>query len=280
MGDLLVAYARDQVRRGLRPATITTRRRILWSLERLVSPIEQATSDQIDEWLDSLRLSDRSRYTYLSAVASFFEFAVRRGVVETNPTVTIPRPRLPRLVPRPASPADVEHAITSAEPMMRAWLCLAAYMGLRCMEIAKLRREDILEDRDPPLLVIADGKGGRQDVLTLNMQAELALRGHGLPRNGPVFVRGDGRPFTPATVSRYSGRFLRSVGINATMHQLRHLFGTTMWQRTKDLRVTQEALRHADPRTTAGYTAFDRELASKTIRNLRLNGERQLTLSP
>lgn len=275
---VLAQFAQDQVRRGLRPATITTRRRILWSLERwLDGPLEHVTADQIEAWLDSRRLSSRSRYTYLSAVASFFEFAIRRGAVEKDPTKEIGRPRLPRLVPRPAAPEDVTYAIEQAEPMMAAWLSLATFQGLRCMEISKLRREDVQEHREPPLLVVSDGKGGRQDVMTLNAQVELALRDFGMPRHGFLFLTRDGTPYKPASVSRYIGKYLRGLGINATAHQLRHLFGTTMWQRTKDLRVTQETMRHADPRTTAGYTAYDRQEASRVVRGLRLGDERKLT---
>lgn len=275
--DLLGKYALDQSRRGLRPATIVTRRRILWSLERwLPAPIEQASIDEIEQWLDSLRLCTRSRYTYLSAVASFFEFACRQGAVDKNPTAGMARPRLPRLVPRPAEAADVEHAIANAEPMMRAWLCLAAYQGLRCMEIARLRREDVLEGREPPLLVVVDGKGGHQAVLTLNDQAELALREFGMRRAGYLFLTRDDRPYTPGSVSRYAGRYLRSVGVDATMHQLRHLFVSTVWARTKDMRVTQEAARHQDPKTTAGYSAYDQDVSVRVLRSLRL--VEQLTL--
>lgn len=272
-------FARDQTRRGLRPATIATRRRILWSLERSVDcPLVSVTADQIETWLDSLKLGIRSRYTYLSTVAAFFEYALRRGLRTDDPTREIVRPRLPRLVPRPATPEDVDYAIGNADPRMACWLCLATFQGFRCMEIAFLRREDVQEHRDPPLIVVADGKGGRQDVLTLNEQVELALRLYGLPRSGYVFTQRNGSPYTPGSVSRYIGKYLRSVGVEATAHRLRHLFGTTVWQQTKDLRLTQETMRHADPRTTAGYTAFDRQEASRVVRSLRLPRSQQKTL--
>jgi integrase/recombinase XerC len=277
--DLVAQFALDQSRRGLRPATITTRRRILWSLERsLDHPIETASLDEIERWLDSLKLSSRSRYTYLSTVAAFFEFACRHGAVLRNPTAGMGRPRLPRLVPRPAPAADVEYAIAHAEPMMKAWLCLAAYQGLRCYEIAHLRREDVLETHEPPLLVVADGKGGHQAVMTLNDQVELALREYGMRRSGYLFQTRDGNPYSPASVSRYAGKYLRSISVDATMHQLRHLFVSTVWARTKDMRVTQEMARHMDPKTTAGYSAFDKDEAQKVGRSLRLVQQQKLPL--
>lgn len=154
--------------------------------------------------------------------------------------------------------------------MMAAWISLATFQGLRCFEIGQLRREDIVDNREPPLLVIRDGKGGRQDILTLNEQVELTLRNYGMPRSGFFFLNRDGDPFKPATVSRYIAKFLRSLGIDATAHQLRHLFVSTVWAETKDLRITQEMARHADPKTTSGYAAFDREVASQVVRGLKL----------
>lgn len=233
---LLAEYGRDQTRRGLRPKTIATRRRILVSLEAgIEGPIERATTEQIERWLDSCRLARRSRYTYISAVASFFDFARRRGV-KRDPTAEIVRPRLSRLVPRPAVAEDIEYAIRLAEPQMAAWLCLCAFQGFRCCEIAVLQREHVLEDRDPPLLLIADGKGGHQAMLTLNEQVEKSLRNYGLPRAGYLFLSRDGDPFKPATIGRYISTYLRSLDIDATAHQLRHLFGTLLWSQTKDLR--------------------------------------------
>lgn len=278
---MLVAFAQDQTRRGLRPATITTRRRILWSLERhLPGPIELATSDEIEKWLDSLRLSSRSRYTYLSATASFFEFIRRRGVRPDDPTRDILRPRLNRLIPRPMTPADAGYAIANADAMMAAWLSLCAYQGLRCFEIAQLRREDVLDNREPPLLVVADGKGGRQDILTLNQQVELALHHYGMPRNGFLFVTRDGLPYKPASVSRYICKHMAGLGIDGGAHRLRHLFISAVWSQTKDLRVTQEVARHSDPKTTSGYAAFDSDLAAKVVRGLRLQRAGQLEHLP
>lgn len=274
--DALVAFDRDQRRRGLRDATIVSRRRVLRALEtHLGGPLLDADQDEIESWVYGLRLSDRSRYTYIGAVASFFEFARRRGLREDDPTRDIVRPRLKRLLPRPASPDDIAYAIGAAEPKMAAWLSLGVFQGLRCFEIAQVRREDLLLDQTPPKLVIANGKGGRQDIMSLNEAAELALRNYGLPRSGFLFIARTGQPYRPASVSSAISRYLRSIGIDATAHRLRHLFITSVWEQTHDLRVTQETARHSSPTTTAGYAAHDKDVASKVVRSLRLPGHRQ-----
>lgn len=41
------------------------------------------------------------------------------------------------------------------------------------------------------------------------------------------------------------------------MHSLRHWFGSSLYSRTRDLRMCQEMLGHSDPATTAAYCAFN-----------------------
>jgi site-specific recombinase XerC len=65
-------------------------------------------------------------------------------------------------------------------------------------------------------------------------------------------------------------QFLREAGVGATAHQLRHLFGSTTYANTRDLRTVQELLGHASPETTAIDTVFDLEAANEAVRGLTL----------
>ena len=269
---LSVQYGRDQERRGLSPGTIERRRRVLRSFRLYRDAcVVSATPDEVEAWLDSCRLTARSRYVYLSTLHGFYQWARRHELSDGNdPTEAILRPRLSRLIPRPMQDADLTTAISQADDRMRCWLTLAAFEGFRCKEIAELERQHVLEDRDPPLIAVAHGKGGHQAVLPLNPSTHLALRLYGMPRSGPVFTKGDGRPFLPGTVSTYMARYLHGLGIEATAHRARHWFGTRLWADTKDLRLVQEMMRHASPTTTAGYTAYDQSLAGAAVRALRV----------
>jgi site-specific recombinase XerD len=262
-------YSRDQQRRGLSPATITRRRLILRAFYLFHDEcLTTATTESVETWLDALRLSPRSRCTYLSALHGFYDFLRRTGVEVEDPTRDILRPRVPRLVPRPISDADLDVALTEADFRMRAWLTLAAFEGFRCKEIALLQRSAVMDDHDPPLISVDNGKGGHQAILPLNPLTHLALLTYGLPRHGYVFTMESGRPYKPGTISSYISRYLHGLGIDATAHRARHWFGTAVWAATKDLRVTQEMLRHSDPQTTAGYTAFDAVMASAAVMGL------------
>jgi site-specific recombinase XerD len=263
-------FLRDQIRRGLAARTMQERERTLNLLARFVddTPLVALQREDIELFLDSRPISKRTRGTYLSHLHAFYAWCVDEAWITTDPTVRITRPRMPRVVPRPIGDDDLRLALRVAPPRMRAWLCLAAYEGLRCKEIAGLCREDILDQRDPPLLRIWAGKGDHQAVLPLNPETASALRAFGLPSRGNVFRNRWGHPLAPKSVSVMANRYLHELGLEATMHQLRHWFGTAVWALTKDMRVTQEMMRHASPATTAGYAAFDWDSATGAIAQL------------
>jgi integrase len=163
-------------------------------------------------------------------------------------------PRLPRLLPRPMTADDLAHAMNHADQRMRVWLALGAFQGLRAGEVAHLRREDILEREDPPMLRVVQGKGAKDRVLPLNRRVEEELRAYGLPASGFVFRLNDGRPISPRTLSVYANRFLHELGIASSFHTLRHRFGTRFFQTTHDIRATQEAMGHAALSSVMIYT--------------------------
>jgi integrase len=126
-------------------------------------------------------------------------------------------------------------------------------------EIAGLQRDDILERHEPPVLVVTAGKGDRERVVPLHPDVLAALRVFGMPKQGPVFIGSrTGAQLSPAAMSHAVGRYFRSLGIDATGHQLRHWFGTNVYRTSgKDLRATQELLGHSSPTTTAIYAAWN-----------------------
>jgi integrase len=79
---------------------------------------------------------------------------------------------------------------------------------------------------------------------------------------------------TSITLSEAACEYSPEIGIRATAHQLRHWFATNVFAIGHDLRLTQELLGHADPSTTAIYTAFDRGGASKAVMGLQIRKRR------
>lgn len=258
--DLLTRFATAQARRGLRAGTISDRDRLLRRFLHDVNPYE-ATPGDVEQWLDARRLTNKSRATYLSNLGPFFAWLAAEGERPDNPVDKIARPRLPRLLPRPAPDYDLRVGLEQANPRMRCWLLLAAYEGLRCFEIAALRREDVLDGQEPPLLRLSDAKGGHQRVLPLNPLVLDALRAYGMPNRGPLFRytqrRKAGAQITAHAVSDYINDHLRRCRAASTAHQFRHQFGSACYRETRDVFLVQTLMGHADPRSTAGYVAIN-----------------------
>lgn len=265
--ELLDKFATSQRRLGLRANTIEQRdrfmRRFLIELD-----VMEATAADIEDWLDRQPgrgpngISAKTRSTYLSYLSVFYEWLFDQARRDENPVRKIGRPRVPRRLPRPAATADLALVLEPASLMMKAWLLLATYEGLRCCEIAGLRREDVLDTRAAPLLMVGESaKGGSDGALPLNPAVLGALQAYGMPASGPVFLNEAGKPFTANAVSKRIRAHMLRCGVSATAHRWRHTYGSEVYRLTRDLRLTQELMRHRDPSTTAGYVAINPAVA-------------------
>ena len=221
----------------------------------------------IEDFLDSRRLGARATYNYLSCFSTFYRWAVRGELVAANPAEDIDRPRLRRQLPRPVSDEQLELALTSADRERRAWITLMAYAGLRCSEVARLERRDLVAVRGASFLHVV-GKGGHERAVPAHPMV-LAVMSGAWQRTGPMFRRDDGSPWTAGAVSRRVGDLHRAIGIDASAHQYRHWFGTNTYASSDgDLLVVQDLLGHASITTTTIYTAFSKAAATDAVEGL------------
>lgn len=266
------AFGRYQHKRNLSPSTIRHRRFRLQALARHLDPIDllDATPKQIDRWLDKsnapIGLSPQTRYTYIALLAAFYTWAVKERLIRRDPTEELIRPKLPERVPRPWNPADVAGAIMLADDRMRCWLLLAWFEGCRVMEMAALRVEEIHGGN-----LLLHGKGNKERVVPLHPEVKRALHAFGLPRAGYVFRRRDGLPLKPSTISRYVGKYLRSVGVDATAHMGRHRYGTDLYELSDgDLLMVAELMGHANVQTTKQYAQWAKGRATEMVGRMAL----------
>lgn len=257
--------------RNLRLSYVDTRRRTITQLSReLDMTVEDATESDFGEWYQrvSERMVPEARAVYLSHVQCYFRWLVVEKILEKDPTIRLVRPRMKRRLPRPMNDAELGRAIATASPRVKPWLLLAAFEGMRAIEIAGLRVEDI--DMSADVIVVANGKGGKQRLLPLHPLVREALEPL-LGGRGYLFAHWSrpGPPH-PHNVSYAMNKHLRQQGITATAHAARHWFLTNVYRSSRDLRLTQELAGHASPTTTAGYAAWSPELAAGVVNGLQL----------
>ena len=163
---------------------------------------------------------------------------------------------------------DVKRALAEAPCTVAPILNLAVYAGLRACEIAQLRADDI--GADPPLIRVRESKGGGESTVPVSPVLASVLGRCPLPRAGWLFpARRGGGHVSRSRICQLANGYLRSLGIEHTLHTLRHAYGTAIYRATKDLRVTQELMRHRSVQSTVGYTKLDGEARQEALSSLR-----------
>lgn len=266
--ELLASHRREQERRGLSELSIRNRQSELVRFATFIAPtpILEATRHDVLAWLDSRPLTHDSWRNALVHLRGFYRWALDEEYLEALPTARITPPRQRRGLPRPMPDADVARAIAAApSSVMRAWLLLGVFAGLRCCEIAGLEACDV---REEGTLLVRHGKGRKERAVPLHPEVVAALVALPMPVSGPLFPAPDGRPVAPYVVSQGMNRHLHRLGIASTAHTLRHSFATKVYRATRDLRLTQEMLGHSSVATTQIYAACDPATAAPAVHGL------------
>lgn len=253
--DVVAAWCAQMRRRGLSAGTIEARRRLLRRWWDHVDDVWSVDHLALEDWIDSLGMrAASSRYAVVSHLHAFYRWAMRAGITTNDPTLMVERPKLQQRLPRPIHPTDLALALFTGDAQMRAAIMLAATSGLRCCELARLRWDDV-HDGEARVL----GKGSKERVVPVHPMTIDVLEQ--LDRTS-VFVfdgwqtRSLAHPGLRA--SQLLNRHMRSLGISATAHSLRHYAGSEALQASGgDLRAVQELLGHASPATTSLYTKLD-----------------------
>lgn len=253
----IAEWATDMRSQNLSTRTINERLSMLDRAQRAGIDLLGADRDSLVRFLASNeKWKPATRRAYYSAFRAWYRWLRRTERRADDPTEHMTAPRVPRSRPHQIRNEDLDRVIaTCSRRRTRAMLTLAAYQGLRAHEIAKMRGDHIYGDT---LRVV--GKGGVDVAIPLHpLVAALAAEFPAKDYWFPSYATPD-KPISAKNVSTVVGQTLRRAGLDASAHTLRHWFGREMLRAGRgNLRVAQEALRHASPATTAIYTLIDQD---------------------
>lgn len=242
-----------------RPSSVRQR---LGTLRRLTlftgRPVLDLESDVLHSFVNQRSLGVEARAAAVSHLKGFYGWALDEGLLQKDPSHRLQRPHRERRIPRPMPDHCIGRALTLAENPIRQWLYLSAYAGLRACEIAQLRGGDFLLEQVPSILIIRESKGGSPSAVPVAAELRaVALELSRVP--GWCFPKPySDEHITASQVQKRANTFLHEIGIEETQHQARHWYGSHVYRATgRDLRATQEAMRHRSPVSTAGYTFID-----------------------
>ena len=155
-----------------------------------------------------------------------------------------------------------------------ALLRLMLDSGLRVSEALALKQRDL--DLETGRLMVRNGKGSKDRGLWINGETLQLLNRwirslNRSSQNGHIFITRDGgkmsRHYVLAMIYRLSKQ--AGLGKRAHPHMLRHSFATDLLRQTKNLRLVQKALGHANLSTTQIYTHIVDDELEEAMKGLR-----------
>ncbi len=209
--------------------------------------------------IDGRKVSMGRYLQYLSALKFLFRVTLGRPEVVAG----IPYPKVPRARPNVMTREEVARVFGAARtPFWRAYFMTAYAAGLRRMEVAGLRAQDI--DSQSGLIRIVNGKGGKAREVMLDPDLLRVLRAHwrhyALPGPWlfPARTKFDSWTDHPVNLNRASEVFRKTriaakISRPVTLHSLRHSFATHLLEDGGNVFVLQRVLGHYKLETTQGY---------------------------
>lgn len=288
--------------RGLSPNTEAAYRSDLRVLaERIAGPGERPALDRLTAGqlttaavrgvLADLARAGRapaSRNRVRSTTGSFCRWLVRRGLLETDPTLEIERPAQPRRLPV-ALPdtqlAAVLAAASTPDPAARrpwperdrALVAVLAGAGVRASELCGVDVADLTTEPDPSLRV--RGKGNKDRVVPLPHEVVAVINAY-LPSRGAAASDSQPALFLNSRSERLGRRSLDHLvaswftraGVpqpaGEAAHAFRHTYAVGLVANGAALPAVQELLGHTNLATTSVYLRATAAHLQETIRAL------------
>jgi len=273
MIDLFLNYLRYERNRS--EQTVLTYGKCLRYFERYFKGKEDnldwasVDADVIRSWMEDMM--DRgekatSVATGLSAVRSFYRFALARGLVKIDPAHHVQAPKKQKPLPQFVKEAQMDSLLDAScgdkykDVRARTIIILLYEAGLRRAELIGLDDDDV--DFSARQLKVT-GKRNKQRLIPFGEELANQLKSYMAIRDGQVeknsealFLGRDGLRISQSTVYNIVKEQLRQVSTlkKCSPHVLRHSFATAMLNHDAGLEGVRKLLGHESLETTEIYT--------------------------
>ena len=203
-----------------------------------------------------------TRVRKLSAIRKFFHFLKANNIIAGNPAETIESPIKEEKDPEVLFRNEYKALLFEASTNPRDYAILQVFLqtGLRVGELVNLKIDDI--DLDNKNLIVRQGKGRKDRTIPLEDQSTNALKNYLVFRASqiiiepePLFLAKNGTSMAVRTVRHTVHKYLEIAGIRkkASVHTLRHTFGSHKIDKGMSLPELQKLLGHKKMETTYKY---------------------------
>ena len=213
----------------------------------------------------------------LMDLRGFFKFLYEKEIISTNIAIFIPKDNYQKQAKLPSyyTEEEIEKLLKSVDrgnivgKRDYAILVLAAYLGLRASDIARLRFENLRWDKNT--IILRQYKTGKDITLPLLPVVGNALLDYiqyGRPKSDEQFIFllmiSPFLPVRPQTIAGIINRRFSNAGFKSTNrrhggHALRHSLVKELLDNKQSLPVISEVLGHKNTTSTRHYIRIDTE---------------------
>ena len=244
---------------------------------------ESVDSDIIRDWMESMMDKGDMASTVnssLSAVRSFFRFALSRGLVTHDPSYVVKGPKKQKPLPQFVREEEMNRLLDTPQMWEEGFAGLRARTiiimfyetGIRLAELIGL---DVTDVDFAARQIKVTGKRNKQRIIPFGAELEAVLREYITQRNDQLQVdqalvlSDKGKRMTRSQVEKIVKRHLSLTTTlkKRTPHVLRHSFATAMLNNGAGLEDVRLLLGHESVATTQIYTHTTFEQLKKVYEN-------------
>ena len=244
---------------------------------------ESVDSDIIRDWMESMMDKGDMASTVngsLSAVRSFFRFALSRGLVTHDPSYVVKGPKKQKPLPQFVREEEMNRLLDTPQMWEEGFAGLRARTiiimfyetGIRLAELIGL---DVTDVDFAAHQIKVTGKRNKQRIIPFGAELEAVLREYITQRNDQLQVdqalvlSDKGKRMTRSQVEKIVKRYLSLTTTlkKRTPHVLRHSFATAMLNNGAGLEDVRLLLGHESVATTQIYTHTTFEQLKKVYEN-------------
>ncbi len=213
-------------------------------------------------YLAGQNMTGVTRVRKLAAIRKFFAFLEVNTIIANNPANTVKGARREEKEPSVLYKEQYKALLFEASTSLRDYAIIMTFLqtGLRLSELANLKIDDI--DFENKLLIVRQGKGKRDRQIPLVDEEIKALQNYIHYRNTELIIDDDilflaknGTSLNVSTIKYIVAKYIKKAGIRkkASVHTLRHTFGTHKIDKGMSIATLQELMGHKKKETTLKY---------------------------
>ena len=247
--------------------------------KKRITEIKKIDTSQYISYLFSQNLKSTSVNRKISSLKTFFNFLLKKKLINANPFADQIMPKKPISLPKSISEDDVVKLLNAPKLDSliglrdKAMLELLYASGVRISELVNIKFSDLDLERN---IIKVFGKGSKERLVPFGEDAAQSISAYIYERKKNkdiasikyIFLSNRGSKISRHAFWHRLKEYCLEIGLKRDIspHSLRHAFATHLLNRGADLRSVQVLLGHSDLSTTQIYTHIAKQRLSELVK--------------